>query len=111
MARRTLDEQISAEEERLRRYQNKLRKLKAKKTREQTTRENRGRFLLGGGLGVLVRDDDPAAFEVAQRIRATYRDERDVKAIDALLAKVRTGGTDDGYAEDGAGDAETARGS
>ena len=109
MARRTLEEQISAEEERLRRHQNKLRKLKAKKTREQTTRENRGRFLLGGGLGVLVREADPAAVEVAHRIRATYREARDLEAIDALLEKIRTGGTDDGY-EEGAGDAETARG-
>ena len=110
MAKKTLDEQISAEETRLQQQQNKLRKLKSRRRRERTTLENRGRFLLGGGLSVLVRDDDPAAFEVAQRIRATYREERDVEAIDALLAKVRTGGTDDGDAEDGTGDTETAQG-
>ena len=104
MARRTLDEQISAEEERLGKQQNKLRKLKARKTRERTTQENRGRFLVGGGLAVLVRNGDSAAFEVAQRIRATYREARDLEAIDALLEKVRTGGNDDGDAEQATAD-------
>lgn len=99
MARRTLEEQITVQQERLRQEHNKLRTLKAKEKRRRTTQENRGRFLIGGGLAVLVRNGDSAAAEVARRIRTTYHEDRDIDAIDALLKKETTGGTDDGNAE------------